>query len=375
MEMLVTIMKKIGILTFHRVYNYGAVIQAYSLQQFLIDNGYDNEIIDFSKKKQNDYTNVISIHNGIKRFLKTLMLTPVAGKRISRKNKFDNFFNQKLLMSGKTYQNEKELVETNYNYNIFMVGSDQVWNVTKKSDASTAYFFRFADESKKRVAYAPSIGIATENDLAPYKRDLKRFHAISCREQGGADHISKIIDSDVKVVLDPTLLVDQSALVKLTEPKEKKSYILYYSLDGFDKRDNNMDILCALKEKFQLELKIVMPEWPFHDKYGEDIIDAGPEDFLTLIRNATLICTNSFHGTALSIKLEKPFFVLEDVGIKDERKRSLLNQLGLQNRIISTAHEADVWKDYTLDYAPVLKKLHSLKKASEDFLISALRDD
>lgn len=361
---------KIGILTFHRVYNYGAVIQAYCTQKIIDDLGIDNEIIDYTIPKQKDFTDLYSRRNGFKRFIKTLLLIPFHNERVLRKKKFDSFINS-MRLSDKSYTENVDLSETNRMYDCFLVGSDQVWNVTKKAEASDAYFLNFAEKNKKKISYASSIGIATYDDLIVKKQYLKQFNAISCRESGGAKILSGIVDTKVQTVLDPTLLVERKSLSNITLKKEMDSYMLYYSLDGFDQRNKNLDILKKISEKFGLEIKFITPEWPHHS-FGEDVRDAGPEDFLTLIQNAKLVCTNSFHGTALSIKLGTPFYVLENRNTKDERKRSILQQLNLEKRIISTEEEVESIIDYEMDFDSVNLKLDALREASSTYLKNAI---
>lgn len=363
---------KIGILTFHNVYNYGAVLQAYALQQYMNCNGFENEIINFSRRKQKDLTDIVSTRNGIKRFIKSLLLLPVLSQRIVRKKKFDDFINHRLYLSKKVYNEKSDISDTNSLYSTFVIGSDQVWNVRKKSDTSLVYFLKFADNNKKKIAYAPSVGISTINELQSYKEELLKFDFISCREFGGARELSKLLNKDVPVVLDPTLLIQSEVLMKLSDKADEEKYILYYSLDGFDKRKHNMEILDELKKKFNLKLKIITPEWPFHRKYGDDIVNAGPEEFITLIKNAELVCTTSFHGTALAIKFERPLFVLEDKDTPDERKRSLLNQLGIENRIISCMDDVNKNRSYYMDYVDITKKLNKLQKQSSEYLINSL---
>ena len=363
---------KIGLITFHNVYNYGAVIQAYALQKVIQSEGLTCEIIDFIQKRQKDYTELVSIRNGFKRFAKTMMLVPVIKERRVRKDKFNKFINNKMDLSACKYLNEQDILKANTIYDMLLVGSDQVWNVKKDADTSAAYFLHFADKTKECVAYAPSIGVSDYEDLLPYKKYLAKFNKISCREKGGAEILSSLIGKDVPVVLDPTLLVDKVLLERESEVTQQDRYIFYYSLDGFDKRQNNMDLLVAMAKKYQLELKIITPEWPFHKSIGKDIRDAGPEDFLTLIRNASIVCTNSFHGTALALKFERPLFVLENKNIKDERKRSVLEQVGAIERVISKVEDLDKFETYEMDYSSVTTKLESLRKQSGDYLLNAL---
>lgn len=365
--------KKIGILTFHRVYNYGAVIQAYALQKVLDNQGYNSEIIDFTQRKQKDYTNIISIRNGIKRYIKTILLLCVCGKRIIRKKRFDAFIENKMQKSLRKYINSEQIKDTNNLYDIFLIGSDQVWNTKKTSDTSPVYFLSFV-KSKKKIAYAPSVGIAEKNDLVEYKTELEKFSSISCREKGGATVLSNLLGRDVPVVLDPTLLATRDLYDEISNIEYESNYILYYTLDGKDKCTNNMDILCELKKKFNLELKIISPEWPFHKKYGEDVIDAGPEEFLSLIKNAALVCTTSFHGTALSLEFERPFYVLEGRKIKDERKRSILELVGATDRIISNLEEVKLLDSYKMDYKYISENMNSLRKKSKEYLMNALQE-
>lgn len=364
-------MRKIGLITFHRVYNYGAVIQAYALQQVLIKEGYDCTIIDFSKKKQRDFTNVISTRNGIKRFIKTAMMLPIYTERIARKIKFDHFINHKLKLTDITYETEISIEQIKNDYDIFLIGSDQVWNVKKESDTSSVYFLSFVSD-KKRISYAPSIGVSNMENLKDFKADLEKFNHISCREKGGASELTKLLKKEVPIVLDPTLLATRDLYDDISKISYENNYILYYTLDGIDKRKNNMDILCELKKKFNLELKIIAPEWPFHKEYGEDIIDAGPEEFLSLIKNATLVCTTSFHGTALSLEFEKPFYVLESCNIEDERKRSILEQVGATERIISSVEEVKLIDSYKMNYDTISKNIDMLRESSRNYLMDAL---
>lgn len=363
---------RVGLLTFHHVYNYGAVLQAYSLQKVLDEElGIVNEIIDFSTKKQRDWLDLYSVRNGFKRFVKTLCLFPYHFGRKRRKSRFEEFIKNNMRLSVNTYYRETDLKETNRLYDIFISGSDQTWNVTKKADTSDAYFLSFADESKIKISYAASIGNATYEQLLEKKHFLERYHYISCREPAGANIIQRITNREVSVDLDPTLLVDIKYLQKFITPDCHKPYLLFYSLDGYRQRNNNCEILSILSQKFGLMVLYITPEWPKHPN-GQEIIDAGPKEFLSLIANAELICTNSFHGTALSIKMEKPFYVLEKKNISDNRKRSILQQLDLSDRIISSVQEAENVYDYNIDYGNVNVILEKHRRESLDYLKKAL---
>lgn len=357
---------KAGIITFHAVYNYGAVLQAYSLQKVFSDLEIESEIIDFRRKEQVDYTSLYSKRRGVKSYIKNMMILPFHNKRKKRMLKFDEFINNELVKSDKIYTSEEELSNVNDIYDVFFTGSDQVWNTRKDKDYSSAYFLDFVDESNtNRYAYAASLGVSEKEDLVMQENMLKKYKKISCREKRGADIVSDIIGENVDLVLDPTLLVDRKHLSKYVKKSDiNKPYLFYYSLDGFDKRKNNFDIIYELANKFNLEVKLVTPEWVYSRKKSKQYISAGIEDFLSLIANAELVCTNSFHGTALSIKFNKNFYVLEKYDGKDDRKRTVLEELGLLDRNISSITDVDEIKDYRIDYENVNCQLERKREMS-----------
>ena len=367
---------KIGIITFHAVYNYGAVLQAYSLQKIFEDLQIDSEIIDFRKQSQIDYTSLYSKRKGIKSMVKNIMIIPKHKKRKVRIEKFDRFIENELVKSEQLYKCEEELRQSNLVYNVFFTGSDQVWNTKKSSDYSAAYFLDFVDKNNlNRYAYAASIGNADKEDLVSQENMLKKYKKISCREKRGTEIVSSIVGSDVDLVLDPTLLVDIKHLRKYVDSSSiSKPYLFYYSLDGFDKRKNNVDMIYALANKFNLNVKIVTPEWVYTGKHGEQCISAGIEDFLTLIANAELICTNSFHGTALSIKFNKSFYVLENYDGKDDRKKTILEELQLTDRCISDIGQIESINDYKINYADKVQVLKRLQEKSLAYIKECIQE-
>lgn len=357
---------KLGIITFHAVYNYGAVLQAYALQKVFSDLDVDAEIIDFRRKEQVDYTSLYSKRRGIKSFIKNIMILPFHNKRKKRMINFDMFIDKELVKSDDIYTTEEALARTNDIYDVFFTGSDQVWNTRKEKDYSSAYFLDFVEaNNSNRYAYAASLGVSEKKDLVNQEQMLNKYKKISCREKRGVDIVSEITQKDVELVLDPTLLVDRKHLDKYVKESEiNKPYLFYYSLDGFDKRKNNLDMIYALAKKFGLEVRLVTPEWVYTGNKGEQCITAGIEDFLTLIANAELVCTNSFHGTALSIKFNKNFYVLEEYDGKDDRKRTILEEIGLLDRCISNMASVENISDYKIDYEDVNSKLESKRDKS-----------
>lgn len=358
---------KIGILTFHAVYNYGAVLQAYALQKTLEDLGAEAEIIDLRRPEQNASTGMYSMRNGIKSMCKNVLLLPLHKKRKRRTIQFQTFLKQHLKLSA-CYTKEDELNGLDEIYDCVISGSDQVWNTTKKLDFCKAYMLNFIQNKRcRKLGYAVSIGSAQMADLESYKTDIAQFDFITMRETRGAEMIGQLIGEIPPVVIDPTLLVENSHYAELYDSvtgAEKNNYIFYYSLDGFDKKKRNFDILEQLSEKFHLKVKAVLPERPFSYKNFEMITDAGLEDFLALIKNAAFVCTNSFHGTALSIALQKPFFVLETYDGNDDRKLTLLKRLRCEDRMIGSLTEAQNILEYSMDYITISEELRKYREES-----------
>lgn len=360
-----------GIMTFHGARNYGAVLQAYALQQFLLSIGSECRIIDYVSEPLRDYTGLYSRRNGWKSMIKNLLMLRYHRRRTARDTKFEEFINKFLVLTMEHFTDEKEMQGLQGQVDIYVVGSDQVWNTTKV-ETDTAYFLDFADEKSKKIAYAVSLGGAETGDLEPYVNLIKRFDFISCREQRGAGILSKLTGRSVKTVLDPTLLVDDAVWERMTAslPSLYHNYIFYYSLDGFDKRKNNVEELQELGRRLGKKVIALTPEWPKREFFN--VIDAGPMDFLNLIRNADLVCTNSFHGTAFSIAFRKNFYVLDKYDGRDDRKTDLLQQLHLEDRMIKGVEKVREIIFSEIDYKKAGQIMDGLRWESNQILTSAI---
>lgn len=360
---------KVGIITFHAATNYGAVLQAFALQKYIMSMGHKCVLIDYRTASQEDFNALYSKRNGIKSIIKNVLLLRYDSARRLRKTRFSSFLDENLELTKKTYWGDASLSELNNDIDCFITGSDQVWNVRKEADVKPAYFLNFVNESKRKIAYAVSLGSASYDDMKMYKEHIDKFNALSCREKFGTYIIKKISGGNVKHVLDPTLLVNNTVFRQLVDEKRiiEEDYILYYSLDGFDHRKRNSEILEYLREKTGKKIIALTPEWPQNKKNITAVIDAGPREFLNLIANADLICTNSFHGTSLSISFQKDFFVLADDN-DDDRKNSILELLSLTRRKINTVNDIRSDDFSSIDYDYVNSKLEELRLESREYL-------
>lgn len=367
---------RIAIITFHRAHNYGAVIQAYALQQYFISNGHKCEIIDFNSNSQRDFNSLYPRRNGIKSLVKNVLMLPYHKGRKAREKKFKRFVDERLILTDKIISNERELKQLSDCYDFYVSGSDQIWNVTKKADSSKAYFLNFVGDNRKKIAYAVSLGNATQDDLTDCRFLIEQYAAVSAREEEGTKIISMVSNRSVDTVLDPTLLVKSEIMDHATGQEnahQKEDYIFYYSLDGFDTRKRNVEELRILSKRLKKKVVVLAPEWPKKEKDFVNIIDAGPEEFLALIKNAYLVCTNSFHGTALSIVFNKNFYVLDRYDGLDSRKTGILKQLDLMNRMVQGAETLEGLNIEDINYIEVNDKLNRLRYESEKFIMNAIQ--
>lgn len=361
---------KIGILTFHSADNYGAVLQAYGLQEYLINHGHNVYIIDYRPKyllKPYKIFNfrwdlTLSIFQNIYFVIRAIWVLPIRWKR---KRNFTLF--------AKKYLNlypTKNLTNRNANFDAFIFGSDQIWNPQITEGLDKIYFGQFqAAEGKKLIAYAASAGNVSDL-ISPKKRFasyLLSYTAISVREKSLADFVnSQKWTQQVKVVLDPVLLTGRETFEKIASQKKKeKNYLLLFQF-GYNDTITVRKMAEAIAKKQRLEIVELVPDSEsLRDK--RIITTASLEYFIALFRDASHIVTTSYHGTAFSLLFEKDFHVINTSN--SERMVNLLSALGLQDRLIN--NETDIISG-KIDYEQVNNLLKKIRLASESFLDYAL---
>lgn len=353
-------MKTVGILTFIETVNYGALLQAYSLQEVIQSYGMKAEILqyvneDIRKKEMNEKTK-----KDYKYFIKKLVM----GKALLRKRDKFKLFEENNIKKGMDIIDEA-LFDVNERYDFFVTGSDQVWNMNITKNDWT-FFLDFVKDSRKLISYAPSFGneefpLECRNKISEL---LNRFRALSVREQSGKELIYDISRRESQVVLDPTLLLDKNKWNKMANFKPPLAhYILVYF-------PNNKKVVFDFVKKLKKETKLpvvylsISPRIQFGVK---TIYDASVEEFLGWIKHADYVVTGSFHGTAFSLNFEKQFFY-EPSGI-GSRIDNIVKLCGVEERAIGH----DQLKE-PIDYKEVSRKLDELRKESYFWLKNAFFD-
>lgn len=372
-------MHKAGIITFQGSNNCGSLLQAYALQQYLLNTfNLDTEIINFSNKKQKEMYAVFNRNNTLKNIVKNVLCFPHYKLLKTHFNDYAYFVNKFLKLSSNSYEESNEMIDLENQYDMFIAGSDQIWNI-RCYDADDAYFLNFV-HNKLKVAYAPSLGAVDLNKYAPnpqiYKNYLNDFRYLSVREENGKKWLKKLTGRNIPILPDPTLLIDQENWEQLVgEQIIDGDYIFYYAFN-YPK-----EISVKLKELSQkLKMPIIMMDakpWALRGPkyYGFSITEhSGPLVFLNLMKYAKYVVTTSLHGTIFSSIFEKDFWYLKGVLFNEDDDRSsfLLKQLDLQTRLIDVK-ELDVDNiDNMPDYTKTRERIKKLQQEAYQFWKSIL---
>lgn len=373
-------MKTIGIITYHHYYNYGTMLQALALQEKVEQLGYQAELIDF--KQDNSLSRYEMLKLRIKRMpvyikeRKKYRALVDSREKIKEKNElFEQFYKTYLHVGKKKYTTTQQLMENPPVYDGYVVGSDQTWNPFV-ANSPEAFFLPFVENKSKKGSYGPSLAVKSLSDEKEkeYRKKLSNFSFLSCREQDGAQLLSRITQKEVKCVLDPTLLLSAKEWGKYCEfeiPKEP--YILVYFLGEKSEHRRAVEKIQKLTNWKIISLPAAYLEMENND-YKK--VWGGPKEFLSLIRGAALICTDSFHGTMFSINFQRNFFSFckssdSEESSENSRLYSALNIFGLSNRIIHNMDNLTA-EDISIDYKNVIPILEEQRRDSIEYLENML---
>jgi hypothetical protein len=368
--------KKVGIITMHQVLNYGSFLQAYATQRIIEKLGYKAEIIDYK------YPNEL---HGTKKSLKKQVLHffNVATKNIIPGRPYNTYLKRykeahsKYFHLSEYYSSREAILKRPPIYDIYLVGSDQVWN-DKFIKNDETFFAGFAPEGRKKIAFASSFGkkdISAEN-TGFYQDNLRKLAHIAVREKSGVELVNRLTGkSDTRQVLDPTLLLDRQEWEKILVPftRTKKKYVFVY---GSHMSDYMLSIAWRIaKEKgwelFRVNGSIV----DYFGSKGHCLLDIGPLEWLGLISKAEMVICCSFHGLVFSILFNRPFLAMFTGDNQfDTRFDSLLNLVSLQSHRIDVKTpeenylEAAFNTDWDMVNEVIEKKRDESIRVLEEFL-------
>lgn len=377
---------KVGILTILNVNNYGAELQCCALYRKLQQLGYDAEVINYLFGIHPEHVfdgEKRSVPIPLKQLIKVKLLPVVQNmfclfhqknKRL-RNKRFDEFHAKYNHLTSTVYPSVKSLYEAKFNYDVLCIGSDQVWNYMKGYSLEP-FFACFDKNNTKKITYASSIGLSSLSVEAEqvFKKELANFAYISVREQQASEILEKLLNRKIDVVLDPTLILNKQEWIEVAKydmcPKEK--YLLVYIVT-IKPCDYVLTLARHIAKQRNLKIvRICRDAYPEHSGSDvEEILTAGPSDFVGLFSKAEFVVTNSFHGTVFSINFSKPFYsVIKSHHSTNSRLTSILKKLGLEDRIVPVGSQLPMISD--IDFSGPSAKLEAERKLSIEYINKAL---
>lgn len=377
---------RIGIMTFHFAHNQGAVLQCCALQKYLEMQGHEVRVIDYRPKyhtvRYDAWKNPfryaswyckgkksVSFTVKAKTFCRSFarcMKLNIKGKDKVNSRLFSDFTKKKLKLTS-LYTSFAQLKNNPPDFDAYISGSDQVWNPDLLNhEFDGAYFLDFGKKDCKRIAYAVSMGKEfTPEECCHLKELCAPLDAVSLREKTPA--VIDAIERDVHICVDPTLLIDARYYAELeSNQKEKEPYIFVY---GFETSEAIKKAVDMVANKFGCRIINGSPgRVKLTGENVENIRDYAPDRFLSFIKNAEFIVTNSFHGTVFSIIYKKKFITVPHT-TRGRRMIELLGKLGLDDILWGTPSFSI---NNEIDYDNVYKKLHNLRAGSIQYLEKAL---
>jgi hypothetical protein len=373
-------MLKVSVITLHTVSNYGSCLQSYATQRTIEGLGYECELVDYCRRNNTFEAQAnYSLENGKLSRLAPLWCVHTFRSLVERKlvervarfsRPFVDFRADKLHLT-RRYLSEEELEADPPRADVYLTGSDQVWNSVWNEGFEEPYFLAWAPEGAHRVAWSASIGRESldEWEIALMREALARYDAISLREASGVELVRRLGFPDARLVLDPTLMLTRDDWAEIaTKPVEADGqYILVYQLnegDAFSSYARAASDYCSLPiVKLSYRPKDAM-------KDAVNVVAPAVTDFLGLFLNASYVMTDSFHATAFSLNLGIPFVAIAPPRFPT-RIESVLALTGTERRLLSDFGDLGLL-DEPIDFDDVSQRLVQARGESLGFLKEAL---
>ena len=370
---------KIGIMSYQQVRNFGAVLQNYALQKTIEKlNNAEVETIDYRCRYLDKGYNKRMLHNGsrgivnysMKDLIKFIKIYPLY---IKREKIFEDYLNAHLKRSSIIRERE-ELKKIKDEYDYFIVGSDQVWNLEIIHD-DFSYFLDFVDDPRKKVSYAASVcwKYTHQKKKEVLYTYLNDFKYISVREEKDALKLKEGINKNINVNIDPTLLLTSKEwkYAETEVVKKPHEYILFFEL-----LDANVAADLARMRAKELNIPIVYissddKTWKHKDMIH--IHNVSPGQFVNLLRNAQSVYTNSYHGVMFSLLFHKPFYCQQTYG--DKRMEDALKLVGLGNYYIRDEFGINLLSDMESLWYSFENTLSIKRKISIEYLEKCFIND
>lgn len=332
-------------LTCHNCMNYGASLQAYALQTYIEKIGNECKIIDYMPHGDIDKYSIYRIRKGQRHyglfkalgpigFLLALYIHRKQWPFRKRKYAFNSFTEKYLKTTSNRYHNAKELEDNIPKADLYIVGSDQVWNTDMDNGKDPSFYLSFVPNGNRCISYAASFGLSKiGSDWTPFVANhLQHLRWVSVREDTGISIVKSLGINAVRV-LDPVFLLSKEQWIDVGKKTISGDYLLLYHLGPVSVIENE---ICKRIAK-ERNLKIVALNSKMTISYADvNVNDAGPVEFVEYIRSASYVVSTSFHATAFSVIFNKQFAVCPIIGQNNSsRMKDFLNLFNLSNRLIT----------------------------------------
>lgn len=344
---------KIGIVTFYGLYNYGNRLQNYAVQEILKKEGFDSET-------------VVLVDNIIQRMGVHSLKLLLSRLHVSKYVRYSNFWKFDRRYIKTRFITKNKIPNLYKDYCAFAAGSDQIWNPNLDMHLDF-YFLRFALENQ-RIAMVPSMAVDTmlENKVNSYKKYLNGFNKLAVREESAKDIIADLTGKSAEVLIDPTMALNRTEWKRIINCKKvpsDKYWVLYYLGDC---RYNEQIKKKALENNAKL-INLM--------NVDDDYYVSAPDMFVSLIMNADLVLTDSFHAVAFSINFNIPFYVMRRVS-KDSVSSNMFSRIEslLEHYCLMDRTEDNLFRAKTIDYSIVNKILDDDRVKFLDYFRNILAD-
>lgn len=374
----------IGLLTPYNVNNYGTKLQAYAVQE-IVSEFDDTEIITY----QPDFWGKV-LHKSENIRMKKYADVQAANSQTERlspqlKNKRNHAikaFDTKLRIAP-TVTGMSALKKQSAKYSAVVCGSDQIWHPVNLP--GHIYMLEFVADNVKRVAFSPSFGIGRipQELFHAYQHRFRHIQYLSVREKSGQNMLKELGYPNAVWTLDPTLVLQENKWMDLADEGAEivpaEPYIFCYFLGT---HEFGRQMAKRLQQKIGFKI-VTLPHFKTYTPADEDfadihLYDVSVQQFVALIKNAAMVCTDSFHGTAFSVLFERDVYCCErhksaDGASTNSRLHSILQLLSMEGRMLSSLGEVETVLQQPVDYPAVLSCLNEKRKETEEFLVHALR--
>lgn len=365
---------RIAVLTLHRVYNYGSALQAYATQRVLEKLGHDVQVVDYiTEQRTKKRIFLAPSKNGTLHGIRGIAYRVAkVFSLLLKEMTFGSFVRKNLQLTNK-YITAQDLEMTPPQADVYITGSDQTWNSTYNEGVDRGFFLDFLPENARRISFVASFGKSelSADEIEQTKKYINRYSALSVREDQAQKILSDLGRKDAVQLIDPTLQISKTDWCALASKRlVKKPYLILMLLYNEDNHATEF----ARKIADDKGLKLVKISWELLKPAMVDQLftHRSPADFLSLFYYADFVVTNSFHGLAFSINLEKQFIVVPRNEF-NSRIESLLSLTGLNDRMVSSFEELARYKN-EISYDCIKKILDDERRKARDFLRNNLKD-